>query len=95
MQMVKQAEIVGFSNKALDFGVTMPIDYVRAINARFKGRDTASLFDTFILETEGNEDVSKLLSEAEERGFSLSRKSADARKAADLLFILRAFIILQ
>ncbi len=87
-QAVKRAEIVGFSDKALEFGVTMPTDYVRAINARYKGRGAAETFDTFILETEGNEDVSELITELDTWGFSLARKSEDARKAADLLFIL-------
>ncbi len=90
VQAAKRAEIVGFSNKALDFGVTMPIDYVRAINARYKGREAAKQFSTFILETEGNEDVAGLIAAVEERGFQLARKSSDARKAADLLFILTA-----
>ncbi len=87
-QSVKRAEIVGFSPKALEFGVTMPLAYVRAINARYKGREAAETFDTFILETKGNEDVSHLIAEADSWGFGLSRKSEDARKAADLLFIL-------
>jgi len=90
VQATKRAEIVGFSNKALDFGVTMPIEYVRAINARYKGKDTANQFSTFILETAGNEDVSGLIAAVQERGFELARKSQDARKAADLLFILTA-----
>ncbi len=88
VQQVKRAEIVGFSNKALDFGLTLPIGYVRAFNARYRGQEAARTYDTFILETAGNEDVSGLISEVDERGFTLSRKSEDARKAADLLFIL-------
>ena len=90
VQAVKRAEIVGFSSKALDFGVTMPIDYVRAINTRYKGRDAANRFSTFILETANNEDVAALIAATQERGFELARKSQDARKAADLLFILTA-----
>ncbi len=90
VQSVKRAEIVGFSDKALDFGFTMPIGYVRAINARYKGRAAAETYSTFILETQGNEDVTGLIAAAKERGFTLARKSQDARKAADLLFILTA-----
>jgi hypothetical protein len=89
-QQIKRAEIVGFSDKALDFGVTMPIAYVRAFNAHYKGRAASQTFSTFILETEGNEDVSELITAVKERGFTLARKSQDARKAADLLFILTA-----
>ncbi|MEZ4265824.1 MAG: FtsX-like permease family protein [Myxococcota bacterium] len=88
VQAVKLAQVVGFSQKALEFGVTLPIDSVRALNTRYKGRDSARTFDTFILETEGNEDVSALIGELEERGLALSSRSQDARKAADLLFIL-------
>lgn len=87
-QQMKLAEIVGFSDKALDFGVTLPLPLVSAFNTRFKGRDAARTFHTFLLETEGNEDVSRLVSEVESRGLALSRKSQDARKAADVLFIL-------
>jgi len=87
-QAVKRVEIVGFSQKALDFGVTLPLPYVRAINARYKGPAAAATYDTFILETEGNEDVSELIAAVDAFGMTLSRKSSDARKAADLLFIL-------
>jgi ABC-type antimicrobial peptide transport system permease subunit len=88
-QAIVQTEIVGFSNKALDFGATMPIDYVRKINRRFQGGgDSQDVFGTFLLETEANEDVSRLIDEVESRGLTLSRKSRDARKAADMLLIL-------
>ena len=87
-QVVKRAEIVGFSDKALDLGLTMPLGYVQAINARFAGQDAAKLYSTFILETADNEDVSSVIASIKSRGFELSRKSQDARKAADMLFIL-------
>lgn len=87
-QAVKRVEIVGFSQKALDFGVTMPLPYVSGFNARYKGASAAATYDTFILETEGNEDVSELIAAVDAFGMTLSRKSSDARKAADLLFIL-------
>jgi ABC-type antimicrobial peptide transport system permease subunit len=87
-QTIRVTRIVGFTNKALDFGATMPIDTVRALNARFKGRESASNYGTFVLETEGNEDMSALIASIEARGLTLSRKSKDARKAADMLFIL-------
>ncbi|MCA9518313.1 MAG: hypothetical protein KC635_25435, partial [Myxococcales bacterium] len=45
-QAVKRAEITGFSQKALEFGVTMPLSIVRAINARYKGQEAATTFDT-------------------------------------------------
>lgn len=87
-QAAKRAEIAGFSQKAMDFGITMPLPYVEALNARYKGRHAAETYDTFILETEGNEDVSKIISAVDQYGLTLARRSEDARKAGDLLFIL-------
>ena len=87
-QAIRRTRIVGFTNKALDFGATMPLGVVRSLNARFKGREKATSYGTFVLETEGNEDVSGLIAAIEARGLTLSRKSRDARKAADMLFIL-------
>jgi ABC-type antimicrobial peptide transport system permease subunit len=66
----------------------MPLPYVRALNARFKGTEASASYDTFIVQTRGNEDVSRLVGAVEKWGFGLSRKSEDARKAGDLLFIL-------
>lgn len=87
-QAVRVGEVVGFSSKALDFGLTVPMELVRSLNTRFMGREAARTYDTFVLETAGNEDMSGLIASLEARGFELSRKSRDARKAADLLFIL-------
>jgi len=87
-QATKRAEIAGFSQKAMDFGITLPIAYVEALNARYKGRSAAETYDTFILETEGNEDVSELIAAVDGFGMTLARRSEDARKAGDLLFIL-------
>lgn len=87
-QATKRAEITGFSQKAAEFGVTMPRSFVEALNARYKGPSAAETYDTFILETRGNEDVSRLIAQLPEFGMTLSRRSEDAQKAGDLLFIL-------
>jgi hypothetical protein len=88
MQATKRAEIVGFSQKAAEFGVTMPLSYVETLNARYKGKSASNTYDTFILETRGNEDVSALIAQVSDFGMTLARRSEDARKAGDLLFIL-------
>lgn len=87
-QAVKRAEVSGFSQKAAEFGVTMPRSFVEALNARYKGQSAAETYDTFILETRGNEDVSALIAQLGDYGMTLSRRSEDAQKAGDLLFIL-------
>ena len=87
-RIVKRCRLAGFSDKALDLGVTVPLDYVRRVNAHFRGRAESDRYDTVILQTRGNEDVSAVTMAAEARGFQLSRKSQDARKAGTMLFIL-------
>lgn len=87
-RVVKRIRLAGFSDKALDLGVTVPLDYVRRVNAHYKGRAESARFDTAILQARGNEDVSQVTVAAEARGFTLSRKSEDARKAGTMLFIL-------
>ncbi len=87
-RILRRVRLVGFSDKALDLGVTVPLEYVRRMNAHFRGLEEARRYDTVILQTAGNEYVSGVTLAAEERGFTLSRKSEDARKAGTMLFVL-------
>ncbi len=86
--IIKRCRVVGFSSKALDLGVTGPLDYVRRVNAHYKGPPAAGRYDTVILQTRGNEDVAEVTRQAELRGFGLSSKSRDAKKAGTMLFVL-------
>jgi ABC-type lipoprotein release transport system permease subunit len=87
-QVIKRAQVVGFSSKALDLGVTMPLPYVERANARFKGTSAAGQFDSVILETGSNEAVPAVTRSIEDMGYELSRKSQDAKKAGNMLYIL-------
>ena len=87
-QVVKRAQIVGFSNKALDLGVTMPLAYVERANARYRGTKASGEYDSVILEAATNEDVHRVTAAADRMGFELSRKSRDAKKAGNMLYIL-------
>ncbi|GMV40998.1 MAG: hypothetical protein AMXMBFR64_27140 [Myxococcales bacterium] len=87
-QVVKRAQIVGFSSKALDLGVTMPLKYVERANARYKGTTASGEYDSVILEARTNEDVHQVTAAADRLGFELSRKSRDAKKAGNMLYIL-------
>ena len=87
-QVIKRAQIVGFSNKALDLGVTMPLPYVERANAWYRGQEAAGQYDSIILEATSNEDVHHLTAAADRMGFELSRKSRDAKKAGNMLYIL-------
>jgi ABC-type lipoprotein release transport system permease subunit len=90
MQVVKQCVVEGFSTKALEMGVTMPLPVVQRINARFKGRAAAAEYNSVIVETEGNEHIPAVVARLKDFGFELNENSQGARKAGNMLFILTA-----
>jgi len=87
-RMVRRARVVGFSPKAMEFGVTMPLEYVVRANAALRGREGASSFTSVIVETARNEDIPGLVDDARVLGLTLSARSEEGRKAANVLAIL-------
>jgi ABC-type lipoprotein release transport system permease subunit len=92
-QVVKQCVIAGFSTKALEMGVTMPLPYVRRVNARFKGGQAASEYNSVIVETAANEQIPAAAARLKAFGFELNEKSKSARKAGNMLFILTMLFV--
>ncbi|MSP91067.1 MAG: ABC transporter permease [Myxococcales bacterium] len=99
-QQVKQAVVVGFSRKAPELGVALPLSLVRALNARFRSQAAAQVYDAVLIETLSNERVPEVVAGAEKLGFQLSRKSRAARTVGTVVFvtalalILLAFVVL-
>ncbi|MBM4396382.1 MAG: ABC transporter permease [Deltaproteobacteria bacterium] len=87
-RVVKRARIVGFSNKAMEFGVTVPLPYVERANLALRGREEASEYTSVIVETHRNEDVPAIVDDARVLGLTLSPRSEEGRKAANVLLVL-------
>lgn len=87
-RVVRRARIVGFSRKAMEFGVTVPIQYVLRANASMRGREEAADHTSVIVETERNEDVPAIVDDARVLGLTLAPRSEEGRKAANVLLIL-------
>lgn len=87
-RVVRRARVVGFSPKAMEFGVTMPLPYVVRANAALRGRDEAEAFTSVVVVTERNEDIPALVEDARVLGLTLSPRSEEGRKAANVLAIL-------
>ncbi len=87
-RVVRRARVVGFSPKAMEFGVTMPLPYVVRANAAFRGRDEAVAFTSVVVVTARNEDIPMLVEDARVLGLTLSPRSEEGRKAANVLAIL-------
>lgn len=88
LRAVKRCKIVGFSRKAMEFGVTAPLPYVIRANSALRGREEADEYTSVIVETERNEDVPPLIEDARVLGLTLAPRSEEGRKAAYVLHIL-------
>lgn len=87
-RVVRRARVVGFSPKAMEFGVTMPLSYVVRANAALRGREEAEAFTSVVVVTARNEDIPALVEDARVLGLTLSPRSEEGRKAANVLAIL-------
>jgi len=87
-RVVKRCRVVGFTNKAMEFGVTMPLPYAVRANAMLRGREQASQFTSVVVETVHNEDVPRVVDDARVLGLTLAPHSEEGRKVANLLLVL-------
>ncbi len=85
---IRRCRVVGFSPKAMDFGVTMPLAAAQRANAMLRGRDAASEFTSVVVTTARNEDLPRVISDAKVLGLVPAPRSEEARKAANMLLIL-------
>jgi hypothetical protein len=93
-QQYKQAVVVGFSRKAPELGVALPLSVVRAGNARHRGQQAAAMYDAVLVESASNESVPDVVASAEQLGFQLSRKSRAARTVGTLVFVTALALVL-
>jgi ABC-type antimicrobial peptide transport system permease subunit len=87
-QWTRVGQLVGFSDKSPLVGLTAPRNVVESINTFYAGRASAQTYDTVILVTHDNADVSRVIHAAEQASFRLAPRSRQARKLANMLRIL-------
>jgi len=88
LQVERWVEVVGFSDKALALGVTFPYPYVARANARYRGRSAGALPDSVVLQATSNEAVVGVARAAQRMGLALTPRSADARDASRMLWVV-------
>jgi len=91
----KEMVVVGFSNKALEAGVTMPMSYVQRANARYKGREAAHEYDSMILQLAAAEHLPAVMDRMEQYNIQLSRRSAEAEKFRTILLVAIAIFFIM
>jgi ABC-type lipoprotein release transport system permease subunit len=91
----KKMMVVGFSNKALEAGVTMPMAYVERANARYKGKEAARQYDSMIVQLAAAEHLPDVLTRLEQFNVQLSRRSAEAEKFRTVLLVAIAIFFIM
>ncbi len=93
-QRVRWAEIVGFTDKGMHLGGTMPLGVVEGLNRFYLGKSSTEYFDSVLLQIPRNEDVAGVIEGIQKLSFDLSRTSSFARKAGEMLMIVTLTFLL-
>ncbi len=87
--ITRKFELVGFSDKAIGIGATMPIGYVKRFNERFKGDKAGGQYHSILVETSANDVVASVAQYAtDEMGFALDDNYKDAQRAGLVITII-------
>lgn len=82
----ERVRLVGFSDRAIPFGLTLPLDVVRRLNVRFGTPRAGDAYHSAILELDSPREASTVMPAVEALGLAVSDRGA--RRAAGLLTFL-------
>ncbi|MCA9560203.1 MAG: FtsX-like permease family protein [Myxococcales bacterium] len=97
--ITRRIKLVGFSDKAITVGVTMPIDYVRRFNRLFSGDESAATYHSIIVKVQDQTVVPQIVKAVKDKGFELADSTENAERAAEIIktvesvFALISFVI--
>ena len=86
----ERVRLVGFSDRAIPFGLTLPIDVVRELNVRFSSASAAEAYHSAIVELSSPKDARQVIAAVE--GLKLAVSDRGARRAAGLLALVMAIV---
>ena len=84
----KRMQLVGFSSKAINLGVTMPIGYVKRLNAKFGNKETSKNYHAIVIEASSNDQIAGIAKRVEDMGYALSSKFENAQRASLLILLI-------
>jgi len=85
----QRMRLVGFSDKALGLGVTMPLGYVMRLNNTIGEVDSASEYHSILVEARSNDEVANIAHEITQgMGYALSAKYENAERAGLLILLI-------
>ena len=85
----RRMRLVGFSERAIQMGATMPLGYVKRLNRRFGSGDADKTFHSIVVETTRNEQVARVAKTIrEDFDLDLSDRYENAQRAGLLIMII-------
>lgn len=97
--ITRRIELVGFSDKAITVGVTIPLAYVKRFNEQLGGVESASAYHSVVMRVDDQTRVPEVVAAIGEMGFDLAESTESAEQAARIIltvqsvFALIAFVI--
>ncbi|MEE2788861.1 MAG: ABC transporter permease [Myxococcota bacterium] len=97
--VTRRIKLVGFSDKAITVGITVPIAYVKRLNTQFSGGEAGQTYHSAIVRVGDQTAVPQVVSAIKESGFSLATSTQNAERAANIIrtvesiFALISFVI--
>jgi len=82
----ERMRLVGFSDRAIPLGVTLPLDFVRQMNVRFGTSKASDAYHSAILELDSPRAAPKVLEAVQDMDLAVTDRGA--RRAADLMALL-------
>ncbi len=86
----ERMRLVGFSDRAISLGVTLPLDFVRDVNVAFGSARAAGAYHSAIVRLEEPRNAPAVLAAAEEMGLVVTDRGA--RRAAHMMGLLVAIL---
>lgn len=81
--------LVGFSDKAIDIGATVPIGYVQRLNGRFRANAEPGEYHSIVLQAKSNDVVASIAKAVtDDLGLALSDKYESAERAGLMILLI-------
>jgi len=85
----RRVKLVGFSNKALSLGLTIPIGYVKRLNEAVVGEESGRRYHSIVVDTVSNDVVAGVAKTiTDDLGLALSSKYSNAERAGLLILLI-------
>jgi ABC-type lipoprotein release transport system permease subunit len=83
-----RGQLVGFSNTAIDLGMTFPIGYVRRLNVEFDDEDAASMYHSAVLQIASKDDVAGVAMAVKEMKLDVTDTGAEQAALLITIFMM-------